>query len=88
MVFKIVYMLKHKQVIEKQMQTIPNFSFTNIYNNRVFKNKDLEKNKATLIIYFNTECDHCKYEIKQISKQSKKFQNFQIVMMSFEVLIL
>ncbi len=84
MVFKIVCMIKHKQTIEKQIQTIPNFSFTNVYNNRLFTNKDLEKNKAVLIIYFNTECEHCKYETKQISKQNEKFQKFQIVMVSFE----
>ncbi|MBE9469057.1 MAG: redoxin domain-containing protein [Bacteroidetes bacterium] len=77
-------MIKHKQTIEKQIQTIPNFSFTNVYNNKLFTNKNLEKNKATLIIYFNTECEHCEYEIKQISKQNEKFQNFQIVMVSFE----
>lgn len=82
----IIKKVKHKSLITEQIQTIPQFLFVNISNNKAYTNKDIENNKACLIIYYNSECNHCEYEAEQISTHIDKFENYQILMISYESL--
>ena len=65
------------------MKTIPKFSYKTIEGKR-FSNQDLKNNTTTVFIYFNSECEHCQSEAKQISDNIKKFVNVQLVFISFE----
>lgn len=40
--------------------------------------------KSCLIIYYNSECEHCQYEAELISKQIEQFKDYQILMISYE----
>lgn len=84
MVIKIVGKIKNKNAITEQIQRIPEFSFSTIRDSIIFTNNNLRTDKATLIIYFNTDCNHCVYEAEQIGKNITKFKEFQIIMVSYE----
>lgn len=43
----------------------------------------LRNGTSVIILYFNTDCDHCQYEAKQIGEHISAFKNSQIVMISF-----
>ncbi len=72
-----------KSKVEKKLQTIPDFSFLTLENN-VFSNKELEKEKPAIFIYFNSECDYCQYEATIIQENIHQFDNIQILFVSFE----
>lgn len=38
----------------------------------------------TVLIYFNSTCEHCQYELAEIKKNTSLFENISIVLMSFE----
>lgn len=80
----IVRNIKQKKIIAEQIESIPQFSFINSSNHNVYTNDSIELDKACLIIYYNSDCDHCQYEAEQISKHIKQFKTHQILMISFE----
>jgi thiol-disulfide isomerase/thioredoxin len=51
-----------------------------------FSNANLQANKPTLILYFNSECDHCQYEAEAISQNVNKFENVNLLWVSYESL--
>ena len=80
----IVKKVKHKNALTEQIQSIPEFSFINVLNQNNFTNDSLAKAQACLIVYFNSECEHCQSEAEQISKQINRFDKFQVLMISYE----
>jgi len=48
-----------------------------------FSAKQLQKNKALLLIYFSPDCDHCKTFIERLIKNISSVKNVQIVMISY-----
>ncbi len=44
----------------------------------------LDSQKPAVLIYFNSECHFCQYEVKEISKNLSKFKQYQLGFMSFE----
>jgi peroxiredoxin len=80
----IIKKVKRRNLITEQIQSIPQFSFMNSLNQNVFSNDSIENEKACLIIYYHSECDHCQYEAEEISKYSEQFENYQVIMISFE----
>lgn len=44
-----------------------------------------EKSKEkTVIVYFNSECDHCRWEVQEISKNKELFADAQLMFISHE----
>ena len=39
---------------------------------------------TTLLMYFNRECEHCRWEVKQISENIDQFSNINIALVSLE----
>jgi hypothetical protein len=39
-----------------------------------------------MIVYFDSECDHCQYELNQIFINKNSFQDSDIVLMSSELI--
>lgn len=44
------------------------------------------ENKPLVLIHFNSECDHCQYEAKDIKKNAESFSGANLVFMSSEPL--
>lgn len=84
MLFKTFKKIEHKKAIEENIKTIPEFVFTKLTDKEAFTSRELESGKYVLIIYFNTECEHCMYEAEQISQNIEQFENCRILMISFE----
>ncbi|MBN1650882.1 MAG: redoxin domain-containing protein [Bacteroidales bacterium] len=80
----IVKKAKRKNTLTEQIQSIPEFLFINVLNQNNFTNDSIVKEQACLIVYFNSECEHCQNEAEQISKQIHGFDTFQVLMISYE----
>jgi len=79
--YSITIQIRQKKIIERKIQTLPQFSFPEILGNN-FNSSYINSDKSCLIIYFHPECDHCQYEAEQICLNIDQFYNFQIVMIS------
>lgn len=64
----------------KRFPTIPPFKLLGPDSVTVFTKDDVKKNKAVLLMLFNPECDHCKYETQDIIKNIDAFKKIQIIM--------
>lgn len=55
-------------------------------NGGFMNSKDLPAGKAVIFIYFETQCDHCKEEIKDISLEGGKLKDCEVILVSNEEL--
>ncbi|MCD9576888.1 peroxiredoxin family protein [Flavobacterium soyae] len=81
--YRIVNKITYKNEIKKHIKTIPNFLYQNIKGG-VFTNQNLMTETPAIFIYFNTECEYCSEEAQMIHENIKKFENIQIIFISFE----
>ncbi len=61
---------------------VPPFSIINVADSSKFTKENLAKKKATLIIIFSPDCDHCQYETKELTKHIALFKKAQIILAS------
>ncbi|RZL32280.1 MAG: redoxin domain-containing protein [Pedobacter sp.] len=85
MVYKIVKTKKQNNAVAAIKQTLPNFTFYKLDSVET-GNTFIENDKAVCIFYFNSDCEHCQYEAKEINKNIALFKNAQIVMVSFNTI--
>lgn len=81
--YQIISKINHKKEVAENIKTIPEFSYKNI-NGGVFNNQDIKINTPILFIYFNSECEYCNEEAEMIKENVEKFQNVQLIFVSFE----
>jgi peroxiredoxin len=81
--YRITNKITYKNEVKKNIKTIPKFSYQNIKGG-VFTNQNLKTEILTIFIYFNTECEYCNEEAQMIHENIKKFENVQIIFISFE----
>jgi peroxiredoxin len=81
--FQIVSKINHKKQVAENIKIIPTFSYENVKGG-VFSNKNIIANKATLFVYYNSECEFCNEEAKMIQENTTKFSNTQLVFISNE----
>ena len=46
--------------------------------------QDVNSTLPTVLIFFNSECEHCKWEIEQLAKIREKFMDVQLLLVSYE----
>ena len=80
--YKIYAKIDKKQQIAENIRQIPAFYFYTLQDS-VFTNADLQQGKATLIINFHPDCEHCQYEAEIIGKRLNDFANYQLVWVSY-----
>ena len=66
----------------KRTLTIPSFTLRTATDSSVFDNKNLDKNKRTIFIYFGPDCGHCTFFTKKLIDSMDLFKNTQIIMVS------
>ncbi|TCN61071.1 hypothetical protein D0809_04105 [Flavobacterium circumlabens] len=81
--YLIITKINRKKEAAENIKTIPKFSYKDV-NGGFFTNQDIKINIPTLFIYFNTECEYCNEETKMIKENEEKFQNVQLIFVSFE----
>lgn len=83
LVYQIISKINHKNEIAQNIKRIPQFSYQSIQG-RIFTNQNLKAETPAIFIYFNTECEYCNEEAQMIHENLKKFENVQIIFISFE----
>jgi thiol-disulfide isomerase/thioredoxin len=53
-------------------------------NGRGYTYQQLPKNKPVILVYFSPTCEHCKVFTENMLKRMDKFNDVQLVMMSYE----
>ena len=81
--YSIITNLNNKEKVADRIRTIPHFSFKTI-EGEVFSQLEISKTKPKLFIYFNSSCDFCKAEAKQIQENSDQLDGVQLLFVSFE----
>lgn len=62
--------------------TVPPFSITKVSDSTRFTKDDLSRKKATIIMIFSPDCEHCQHETKELIANIKLFKKAQIIMAS------
>ena len=81
--YQIISKIQYKNQVAINIKTIPKFEYQNIKGGN-FNNSNLAANTPTVFLYFNTECEFCNEEAKMIQDNIQKFENCQLVFISFE----
>ena len=82
LIAKTIRTNNHKKVVSEQLKVIPNFETFDMDSLKV-RHADFNA-KPTIIVYFNTECEHCQYEATQIVKYQDQFKDVNLYMLSAE----
>ncbi len=59
---------------------LPDFKILLVDGKTNFYTENLSLDKNTMIMYFSPECDHCRYQTKELIKHIEQFSEVQIVM--------
>jgi peroxiredoxin len=71
---------EEKAQAKEKIQTMPDFHFLAL-DSTVFSATNLAERK-TILVYFNSTCEHCQYEAGEISKHIDKFSNVNLLFVS------
>ena len=64
-------------------EEIPYFTFYTLDSQR-FTKDSFDKKRTKLILYFNSECDHCAKQAKWLAKDIHLFSDLELTFVSFE----
>ena len=82
LIAKTIRTNNHKKQVSEQLKMIPTFETYNMDSLKVSHTEFYDK--PTVIVYFNTGCEHCQYEATQIVKYQDKFKDVNLYMLSAE----
>ncbi|MFV0604668.1 MAG: hypothetical protein ACK5NK_02390 [Niabella sp.] len=71
--YKIISTIYNKADAEQRIVKLPPFTFFKLRGN-VFNNDSLPSGKSTVVIYFNSDCEHCQYETQQLKSNVNELQ--------------
>jgi thioredoxin-related protein len=80
MVYSIVEKVYTKKSIAEKNQTLSAPTLFKMDSSRY----QFTLTSPVLLIYFNTECEHCQYELAELKKNLSAFQQISILLMSSE----
>ena len=81
--YNVVNKINHKKQIAENIKKMPAFSYITL-ENKMFTQENLEQNKPTLFIYFNSECDFCNHEAEMVQQNIEQLKAIQVVFISYE----
>ncbi len=68
--------------VYKRFPTLPVFNLVKLPDSTTFTRDDLGRRKATMIMLFSPDCDHCVQATKDLLQQIHLFKNVQVIMVS------
>lgn len=74
--------LRKRETREEKLLVIPSLSLLTLDS----ADHTIKTNQLTVLIYFNSTCEHCRYEVQDIQKNIKLFESALILFMSSEPL--
>ena len=69
-------------LLYRRFPFVPSFKLINIADSSIFTKDNLKKKKATIIMMFSPDCEHCQEETKEITAKINLFKKAQIIMVS------
>lgn len=81
--YKVFSLSQQKDAIEQVLQKVPDFEFLTT-NETSFNQTSIDSNTPTLFVFFNSECDFCRYEAQDIKVNIKELQDIEILFVSTE----
>ena len=69
-------------LLYKRFPIIPSFKLINVADSSIFTKDNLKKKKATIIMMFSPDCEHCQAETKELTAKIGLFKKAQIIMAS------
>lgn len=81
--YQIVKKFQEKQKLVQSIETIPNFSFKTL-DDSLFTKEHLHDGLPTVFLYFNSECEFCQHEARNISENIHLLKDIQLVFVSTE----
>ncbi len=82
LITKTIAKINHKKEVTEQLATIPELPVEIIGTNK--KPTWEHSNVATIILFFNSECNHCQYEAQDIQSKLDAFKNTNLLFVSEE----
>jgi thiol-disulfide isomerase/thioredoxin len=64
----------------KRFPTVPPFKILLVDSTTWLTKENMPRKKATMVILFSPDCDHCKHETEQLISEIDKFKKIEIVM--------
>lgn len=81
--YQIFAKIRYKKEVAQNIKSIPDFEYQSTRGG-LFTNKNLKPNTPTVFVYFNSDCEFCNEEAQMIQDNIIKFDNCQLVFISFE----
>lgn len=81
--YKIYEKINSKEALKEKVKSIPFFELQTL-EGVAFKNEDLEQNKNSLFVFFDSNCEICQIEGKAFSKTAHQFHSTHIYFISNE----
>ncbi|HVN59275.1 MAG TPA: TlpA disulfide reductase family protein [Bacteroidales bacterium] len=78
--YGLVTRISRKSVTSKNIQHLPLFSFSTL-NGQTFNSSEI-KEGPVILVYFNPECDHCQFQIEELSHNLDSFPGLKIILVS------
>lgn len=61
---------------------IPSFNIRKVPDSSSFTNKMLQKYKATMLVFFDPDCEHCQEATKNLTAKTDQLKDVQILMVT------
>ena len=82
LITKTVIKLNHREKISEQTKTLQYLSLRSVGSNKLVDWSKLRK--STVLIFFNSGCEHCQYEVSAIQKELIGFEGVNLLFISEE----
>ena len=82
MIYLIIERVNHKRLTRHELQNLDNFPLFDFDSTRFY----LSSNRKTIVVYFDSGCEHCQHELKQIFINKNSFRDSDIILMSSELI--
>lgn len=79
--YKIYTGIVNKNEIVRKRERLPDFCFYTLHGEKSYPER-INNDNSTVIIFFDTECHHCTYEIENIIKNAGSFINTNFFLIS------
>lgn len=81
--YMLIATAQRKKDISNTIQTLPRFTATDMHG-KTFSDSNLKEKVPVIFTFFNSGCDFCQYEARDIRENIHLFNNIQLLFLSAE----
>lgn len=82
LVYLLIERVNHKRLARQNVATISDFPLLNFDSTRLH----ISSNRKTILVYFDSECNHCQQEFNEIIQNKNSFKDSDVVIASSELI--